>query len=139
MGYRDISGIAVAIIAVALTAISLAIDALAPPSLRWASALDRASARVLESQAIGEAAVWRDRDSGMAATIVAADVFRDPQGRWCRPYTVKLSSGETFARVACRDGSGGWTGALSAQAESFDRWLDRLTDGENQQIAGTLR
>ena len=136
MSYRDFSGIAVAGIAVALAAGSVAMDALAPPAWRAAGALDRASTWVLDSQPPGEAAIWQDGKSGMVGTIIPAETYRDSRGRWCRPYTVELPSGENFARIACRDNSGIWSGTRS---DGFDKWLNRLTETSNQQIAGTPR
>lgn len=136
MSYRDYSGIAVAGIAVALAAGSVAMDALAPQAWRVGAALDHASTRALDSQPPGEAAFWQDRKSGVTGTITPADSFRDSRGLWCRPYTVELASGESFARIACRDNSGLWS---ALRYDGFDKWLSQLTESSHQQLAGAPR
>ncbi|MDA8231441.1 MAG: hypothetical protein M0006_08880 [Magnetospirillum sp.] len=112
---RNASGVVVAAIAFALaTAVWLHDAAMSPSSGPAQETLDRVSARVLETQPAEDPSIWRDRVTGMVATITAANAYRDARGRWCRPYIVSLSrrpGGRAVVshRLACRGVLGTWT------------------------------
>lgn len=148
MFHRDDTGIAVAAAAVLLAAGVFALDGLMGPAagVSDAAGLERASGQALELEGVGSPVVWRDQAAGVTAVITPARAFRDAEGRWCRGYELELAADgraplSPSHHVACRDDAGAWRAPTRAQgkgtATAFDRWLDRLTGGTGEQLAGT--
>lgn len=112
MDRSDSAGIAAAAAAVAL---ALGAWAAAPGAPSPETALERASLQVLEGHSTGQPLLWRDSDTGRAATIVPAAAFRSGDGRLCREFSViRASDGGRSSHVACRDDAGRWTRPMAA-------------------------
>lgn len=143
MDRRDTAGI-VAASALLLAAGAWVFDGLgfSPHGVADARGLEQASRQALESQPVGGAVTWRDTHTGVVATITPAMVYRDGDGRWCRPYSLTLAVNDTrhpaTRHIACRDANGRWLKRAEAEPANarLDRWLARLGPGPGEQIAG---
>lgn len=107
MAFKDGMGVAAAAIAVALAGIAWVLEP-SPPRDDAQATLLRASLIALETHAPGQPLIWRNRASGHEAIITPASAFRDPSGRWCRPYSIEYSAGDFSRHIACRHGDGLW-------------------------------
>ncbi len=104
-------------IAAASAAVALAVAVWAVPSAMTTaeSALERASLQVLEGHGTGQPLLWRDADSGRAATILPAAAYRAGDGRMCRRFSVtRATDGASTSHVACRDHAGRWSHPVPA-------------------------
>jgi len=71
----------------------------------------RTTQTALESQPTGEAATWRNPDSGNYGSTTPTRTFTDANGQPCREYTTTVTVAgkqQQAYGTACRDAEGNW-------------------------------
>ena len=74
-------------------------------------AAQRTTQRALESTPSGQAAQWRNPDSGHSGTVTPQPAFRTQSGQDCRDFESTINVGGREERAtgrACRDADGTW-------------------------------
>jgi surface antigen len=71
----------------------------------------QASQQALESMPTGQAAAWRNPDTGNYGQVTPQRTYQAPNGRYCREFTQEITIGgkkETSYGTACRQPDGAW-------------------------------
>ncbi len=82
---------------------------------------EAALTQALEKNVSGEAAAWRNPDSGKTGEITPVRTFKNRGGQWCREYTaLEALDGKSEIRraIACRAPEGQWKTRLVLISDS---------------------